>query len=71
MNKYFYKEMEKCAVLGAIMAGAQGLSTIAEIKENKKKLTLAAPGEPQTNQSQYAHQFKSTNIQTPNRSLFG
>jgi len=59
--------MEKCAIMGAVMGALTVASTASDIKLNKQKMKLAAPGsEPPPAPDSYGYQFK-----TPNRSLFG
>lgn len=53
--------------MGAVMGALTVASTASDIKLNKQKMKLAAPGsEPPPAPDSYGYQFK-----TPNRSLFG
>ena len=71
-KKAFFEEMEKRAVMGAIMGGVQAISTIADIKTNKARTRLAAPtaASAVSSRDPYSHQFRRSTSFTPNRSLF-
>jgi len=73
MNKYFFKYLEKQAMIGPIIntafAGMTALGTVSDIKTNKAKMKLADPKAPTSTDQDYSHQF--SNPKTPGRSLFG
>lgn len=69
-KKHFFLAMEKQAIMGAVVGGITAMSTLSDIKLNKAKMKLTAPGTESavSGADPYAHQFSSP--QTPNRSLF-
>lgn len=72
-KKYFFQEMEKQAVMGAIMGALTVSGTMSDIKANKAKMRLAAPSSAMAAgpRDPYSHQFTRSLSSTPGRSLFG
>ena len=69
--KPFFKEMEKKAVLAAVMGGLEALNVLTTAKTNRSSVQLDRPGKFDITYGAdpYKHQFNSNNLKTPGRSL--
>ena len=71
-EKAFFENMEKRAIMGAIVGAMNVSSTLGDIKSNKAKTRLAAPttASAVSGNDPYSHQFRRSMSHTPGKSMF-